>query len=148
MSAESASSSSAVGSSSSFASSFVGASMTRGGRAIDAVADDLDAELDGFGERVGREHQVGVVDVVVVLVLVGLDGDRRAAGAQRREPSLLEVGLAAARAGEDRLDELLVQRICHQGALRVVALFRSGRRPAGRRGVPARVGGRASDVPR
>jgi len=78
-----------------------------------------DAELDGLRQVVGRVDQlVLVLDVL----LVGLDGHGNRStppGAERRELRFLEVGLSPPRTREDRLHELLVQRICHDGNLRI-----------------------------
>ena len=118
MSAERASSSSGVGSSSSFASSFVGASTRAGAASASATTSSGIATDDvAVGQAVGHpEDQVVVIVIVVLVVEIDLgDGHAGLGRALRGEPRLLDLDAGAPRsAGEHRLDELLVHRIlCH-----------------------------------
>ena len=122
MSALIASSSSAVGSSTSSGSSFAGAST--GSFVVDGLAvlaDDLDADVAAVGvdDAVGPGSALEIVVVVVLVVLVDLrQDDLGGAQAAGRELGLLDVGLGAPRAGQDGFDELLVEGISHGCASR------------------------------
>ena len=116
MSAEIASSSSAVGSSTAFESSLAGASAgSLAAAALGAVVgDDDDPDVGAVAGDSAPEVEV-VVLVVVVLVVVGHGDAGRARRAQAGELGLFEVGLGAARPRQDGLDELLVEGISGHG---------------------------------
>ena len=121
MSADSASSSSRVGSSTASAVSFAGASMPSGtltpSTASSSTISTVSWAAAGLRVLVGGEIEVLVVVIVEVGVRVGGHGSGRGArtpGPHRRELRFLELALGPARARREHgLDELLVQGIGH-----------------------------------
>ena len=153
MSAESASSSSAVGSSTSAGSSLAGAST--GSFVVDrraVLADDLDADVAAPPRRPSPPGSGPSSRSSSSSSSSSTFGSTAVAARRSRvgELRLLEVGLGPAWAGQHGFDELLVEGISHGGALLVVGSRSSSGAMVVRRFMraparaPGRAGGRAT----
>ena len=146
MSAERASSSSAVGSSTSFGSSLVGPSA--GSREPGSATAPSPTTTSTVSSSASSSGATGISIVVVVRVVFVGHGRRAARGAQAGELGLFEIRLRPTGSGEDGFDQLLVERVSGHGYLQVPGLWR-GRRSTDASGVGfVRDADRAIDAPR